>query len=543
MAANERLDSWKEIARYLRCSVRTVRRWERHEGLPVHRHMHRTLARVFALRSEVDAWRSSHTRAARHPAPRAKSPAATRTIAVLPFGNLSTADDDEYFAAGLTEEIATALAQVRALRVTSCRSATRFKDRTLPARTVATQLGVRYLVTGSVRRADARLHLAAQLIDGDADAHLWGERYEGSVDDVFRMQERLARDLVAALSLRLEPQEERGLGERGIASLPAYECYLRARHESWRWRADSIEHAVRLLEEALRLVGPNARLYGALGLAHLQLREAGIDYSERPLIAAESCAQRLLALAPQAAAGLLLRGWLAYARGRVQEAVHDLEGALALEPDNADTLLLLGNCYLISGRLEAARALIARLRALDPLTPITRCMPAWADVLEGRFAAAVAPYGEMFAMDPANPMARLFYAWVQLLAGQAAEARSLVAAFPVELLESVPGRIARFLVLMHDGAPEQAQSLLSPPTQAAALASEVFARLIAQGYAWGGLAAPALQWLRRAADRGFINHPYLTRHDPCFARLRHTAEFAALAADIHERWRRFEVHA
>jgi hypothetical protein len=147
----------------------------------------------------------------------------------------------------------------------------------------------------------------------------------------------------------------------------------------------------------------------------------------------------------------------------------------------------------------------------------------------------------MFAMDPANPMARLFYSWVLLLAGQAAQARAVVAAFPAELLESVPARIARFLVLMHDGASDQAQSLLSGQTQAAAEASEVFARLIAQGYARGGLAAPALRWLRSAADRGFINHPFLIRHDPCFARLRHTTEFAALAGDIHERWRRFEV--
>jgi TolB-like protein/Flp pilus assembly protein TadD len=541
MAPEQRLDSWKEIARYLRCSVRTVRRWERHEGLPVHRHMHTRLARVFALKSEVDAWRSSHTRAALRPTAQARSVPAARTIAVLPFANLSAEADNEYLAAGLTEEITTALAQVRALRVTSSRSAARFRDRATPAPAVAAQLGVRYLITGSVRRAGDELRIAAQLIDGDGDAHLWGERYEGSVAEVFLMQERLGRDIAAALALRLAPEEERGLGERGIASLPAYECYLRARHESWRWRADSIEHAVRLLEEALRLVGPNARLYGALGLAHLQLREAGIDYSERPLIAAESCVQRLLALAPQGAAGWLLRGWLAYARGRVQEAVRELARSLALEPGNADTLLLLANCYLISGRLEAAHPLIARLSALDPLTPITRCMPAWADVLEGRFAAAVAPYSEMFALDPANPMARLFYTWVLLLAGQAAEARALVAAFPAELTESVPARIARFVVLMHDGAPDEAQALLSPATQAAAAASEVFARLIAQGYAWGGHAAPALQWLRSAADRGFINHPFLVRHDPCFARLRHTAEFAALAADIHERWRRFEV--
>ena len=541
MAAEERLNSWKEIARYLRSSVRTVRRWERHEGLPVHRQMHRTLARVFALKCEVDAWRSALTRPPRRPTRRPDAPHAALTIAVLPFGNLGAQTDEEYFADGLTEEITTTLARIRSLRVTSCRSAQTFRGRATATRTIASQLGVRYLLAGSVRRAGARLRISAQLIDAASDTHLWADSYDGEVEDVFAMQERLARVIVASLSLRLAPGEERGLGERGIGSLPAYECYLRARHESWRWRPDAIDRAVRLLEEALRLIGPNVKLYGALGLAHLQRREAGIDYSERPLHEADECARRLFALDPACAPGLLLRGWLSYARGQVQEAVRDLERSRALEPDNADTLLLLSNCYLISGRIEAARPLLAHLAALDPLTPITRCMPAWADILEGEFARAVGPYGEMFTLDPANPMARLFYAWVLLLAGQPDESRALVEDFPPDARDGVPARIARFLVLMHDGSAAEAQALLLPATQAAAAESEVFARLLAQGYAGAGLAEPALRWLRIAVDRGFINHTFLTRHDPAFARLRHTADFATLAAEVRARWQAFEV--
>ena len=540
MAAEERLNSWKEIARYLRCSVRTVRRWERHEGLPVHRHMHRTLARVFALKSEVDAWRGSLTGPGGRPV-RAAPPQAARSIAVLPFANLGGDADNEYLADGLTEEITTTLAALRALRVTSVRSAATYRGRAIATRTVAAELGVRYLLAGSLRRAGGRLRISAQLIDAASDTHLWGDSLDGTDADVFVMQERIARMIVAALSLRLAPGEERGLSERGIEDLPAYQCYLRARHESWRWRPDAIEHAVRLLEEGLRLIGPNAKLYGALGLAHLQLREAGIDYGERPLLEAEACAHRLFALSGECGAGLQLRGWLSYARGQVQEAVRDLERSRALEPDNADTLLLLSNCYLISGQVRRARALLAHLSVLDPLTPITRCMPAWADILEGEFTRAIGPYREMFALDPANPVARLFYASALLLAGRAAEAGALVAAFPADTVDSVPARIARFLVLMHAGAADRAEALLSPATHAAAAASEVFARLIAQGYAAAALQEPALRWLRVAVDRGFINHPFLVRHDPTFARLRHTTEFAALAALVHERWRGFEV--
>ena len=146
---------------------------------------------------------------------------------------------------------------------------------------------MRYLLEGSVRRAGHRLRITAKLIDATNDEHLWADTYEGTVDDVFAIQERLARVIVDALELRLTANEEQRFAERAIDNLPAYECYLRARHEAWRWRKDSIDHAVQLLREALAIIGDNVRLYAALGMAHLQYREAGIDFSERPLVEAE----------------------------------------------------------------------------------------------------------------------------------------------------------------------------------------------------------------------------------------------------------------
>ena len=108
-------------------------------------------------------------------------------------------------------------------------------------------------------------------------------RYDGTIEDVFAIQERLARVIVEALELRLTADEERRLAERPIDNLHAYECYLRARQEGWRWRKDAIDHAIQLLRNGLEIIGDNARLYAALGLAYLQYREAGIDFGERPL--------------------------------------------------------------------------------------------------------------------------------------------------------------------------------------------------------------------------------------------------------------------
>jgi TolB-like protein len=172
----DRLGSWKAIAAYLDSSVRTVRRWERAEGLPVHRHMHHKLGRVFALRSELDAWRKTR---ARGPKPEsrpssAQPPASSSSIAVLPFASAGSDAEDGYFAEGLTEEVTIALAKVHALQVTSRRSAAAVCTTSAGAPVIAAQLGVRHLVEGSVRRAGRRLRVSALLIDASQDiVRLW----------------------------------------------------------------------------------------------------------------------------------------------------------------------------------------------------------------------------------------------------------------------------------------------------------------------------------------------------------------------------------
>src|SRR5262249_19905585 len=359
MFPGDRLDSWKEVAAYLGRGVRTVRRWETDEGLPVHRHVHRARGSVYAYKSEIDVWRQTGRRCAapasfatgRPPAP---TPGPMKSIAVLPFTNLSTGARNDYFADGLTEEVIADLSKVQCLRVISRTSSMTLKGTTKDVKTIARELGVRYLLEGSVRRAGRRLRISAQLIDASTDDHLWADKYDGTTEDVFAIQERLARMIVDALELRLSPDEARRLAERPIRNLHAYECYLQARQELWRWRRDAIDHAVRLLENGLALVGENAALYAGLGLAHLQYQEAGIDLSERPLDAAEACARQVFALDPQSASGFLLRGWIRYARGRIQEAVHDLKAAHDLDPNNPDPMMLLSYCYMMSGKTSAA---------------------------------------------------------------------------------------------------------------------------------------------------------------------------------------------
>ena len=535
MNGAEQLDSWKQIARYLKRSVRTARRWEHGQGLPVHR----ALGGVFARKGELDAWREAQERPRPPRAARDCAEAGAVSIAVLSFENLSTDPQNEYFAAGLTEEITTVLSQVQALRVTSRTSTLALRRATRSAPAIAKLLRVRYLLEGSVRRAGQRLRISAQLIDALHDVHIWAESFDGTIDDVFAMQAQLAQLITQALKLHLSSADRERLAQNSISNVAAYECYLRARQEGWRWRRDSIDRAVQLLEQALLLGGGHARLYAALGVAHLQYREAGIDLSAQPLANAERCARQVLALQPGCAAALQLRGWINYSRGLLQQAVHDLKGVLEQEPHNADALLLLCNCYLVSGRVAAARPLLERLARVDPLTPLTQCMPAFADIMEGEFARAPGPYRKMLEMDPANPLARLFYVWALLLNGRTRQAQALTEACPADVCDTLAAQVMRLLVAAAAGSLSDAQARLSPELEAAATATDMFPRLLAQGFALAGRRAAALHWLECAIERGFINYPYLARHDPAFRGLRRDAGFKRLMSVARTRWQAF----
>jgi TolB-like protein len=273
-AAADRLESWKEIAAYLQRSVRTARRWEAEEGLPVHRHMHRRLGSVYAFKSELDAWRAGAERRPSPPGDEKAGPAAltpVRSIAVLPFANLSSDPDDSFFADGLTDEVISDLSRLQSLRVVSRTSSMTFKGTSKDVKSIARELAVQSLVEGAVRRDGGRLRITARLVDATGDRQLWAGRYDGTVEDLFAFQERLAREIVEALRLRLTAEEDRRLAQRRVPDPQAYECYLQARQEAYRWRRDAIDRAVVLLRQALALAGDNATLHAALGRAWLQV--------------------------------------------------------------------------------------------------------------------------------------------------------------------------------------------------------------------------------------------------------------------------------
>lgn len=531
----DRLDSWKAIANYLGRSVRTARRWESEEGLPVHRHRHKSGGSVFAYRNELDAWRDSKavTGAASPPPPAA--PVEETAIAVLPFGYLGPDDARAYIADGFTEEVITALSRVPELRVISWTSTMTLKGSNKGARELGRSLGVGRLVEGTVRHEGERIRISARLVDAESDKQLWSDRFEGRLDGLFDIQDRLAEATVAALEL--EPSKPPTAAAAAPPDIAAWQFLVQARQSALRWRKDTIDEAVALLEAGIEHAPAEPRLHAALGMTHLHYREAGIDLGEAPIRAAEACAARIEALAPDFAAGHQLAGWIHYNRAEIADAVGSLRAAHAQEPWDPDTLTLLANCLLISGRVAAARPHIEALCRLDPLTPLTRCMPGWADALDGHFAAAVGPYREMFAGDPQNPVGRVFLVYILAAAGETDAARELADVDPSPVSDTPPGQLLGLFAAALAGA--------SPPPLPAGLsegfakASDLFPRFIGQAYAMAGDVPQAVHWIGVAVDRGFINYPFLSQHDPFLSALAGEPAWDALLETVRRRWEAF----
>ncbi len=506
----------------------------------MHRHMHKSQGTVYAYPDELDAWRTRGEAQVDFPDKVQSSPSHDRSIAVLPFRYVGPDSANVYIADGCTEEVINGLTKIRALRVISRTSSMVLKDTQKDARTLAKTLRVRFLLEGTVRQHTSQLRVSARLIDPTTDEGVWAEQYDGPVETVFSIQERIARDVAAALHLRLTVDDERRLAHRGVEDVLAWRYALQARQESLRWRPDAIQQAIALLDLAIKQAGEQPALLTALGRTWLQFREAGIDTSSLPIEKARTCAERIREQIADAVEWRQLEGWIQYATGNIRAAVAQLNRVLRETPNDPDTLGLLANCYLISGRVVLARPVIERLLAIDPLTPLTRCLPGWADALEGDFATAVKAYQDMYDADPGNPLGRLFLLWILASSGNIDRALELASNFPESPDNHLPQQVARIFHAGLSGAPLPDGQVLLDNASAIAASSDMYPRLISQAYALAGDAELSAHWMSLALERGFINYPYLAQHDPLLVRVRQTESFQALLSRVRTRWQNFD---
>jgi eukaryotic-like serine/threonine-protein kinase len=299
------------------------------------------------------------------------------SIAVLPFVNMSRDADDEYFSDGLAEEIINALAQMPGLKVIARTSAFAFKGKNEDVRRIAEMLGVNTVLEGSVRRGGSRIRVTAQLIQASDGTHLWSQRYEREMADIFAMQDEISAAIAQALKVKLAPMRE-----RRIPSLPAYEAYLRYRSYQWKFTPEASQRSRECLEQALALDPGFALPYVGLADYHLALGVVGIMRAQQAMPRARELAQRALEIDSELAEANAMLGIVAaFYDFDWGEAERRFRLATEREPLSPHLREWYSQWLFSIGRTEEALRQNARVIDEDPLCQMWHHMRA--QVLQG----------------------------------------------------------------------------------------------------------------------------------------------------------------
>jgi len=292
------------------------------------------------------------------------------SIAVLPFANMSDDPKQEYFCDGMTEDLITDLSKISGLFVIARNSTFAYKQKSVKIRQVAEELGVRYVLEGSVRKADKKLRITAQLIDATTGHHLWADRYTGIIDDVFAYQDKITQKIVDALAIKLNVDEQVQLAHKDTDSIAAYDLFLKGWEHYLRFTPEDFFKAIPFFEKAVQIDSNYGRAYAALAATYWQgsrlyfgLNQFGVSQEDGLLLAREYLEKAMrnpTSLAHYLASNMNLH------RHQWQEALVEAERGIALEPNNANINLQMGYVLIMSGNPKKSIDFIKKAMRLDP---------------------------------------------------------------------------------------------------------------------------------------------------------------------------------
>ena len=344
---------------------------------------------------------------AKAPPPEPKKESSGASICVLPFVNMSGEPEQEYFSDGITEDIITDLSKVSALSVVARNTAFAFKGQNVDVKEVARTLGVSHVLEGSVRKAGSRVRITGQLIDGAKGDHVWADRYDRELTDIFAIQDEISKAIVDALRVKLLPTEKSAIEHRGTTNVDAYNLYLMARQQ---WTSGNFGHIrrdeaiVRLCRQATLLDPQYADAWALMGLAQLELRfwhgkdEDALDSGERAL-----------ALNPNLPEAMCIQARYLEEEGRGEEALRQVRSALQLNPESWEVNREAARMLFRHGKFEEASPYFEKAASLmesdwhNPSMLIT-CYNSTGDKVALRKAAktALERAERAIAQDPTN---------------------------------------------------------------------------------------------------------------------------------------------
>jgi TolB-like protein len=293
------------------------------------------------------------------------------SIAVLPFTNMSDDPKQEYFADGITDDLITDLSKISGLFVIARNSTFTYKGKPVKVQQVAEELGVRYVLEGSVRKAGEKVRINAQLVDATTGGHLWAKRYDGNLDDVFGLQDKITQKIVAALAVKLSAGEQEKVTRKETDNIEAYDAFLKGWEHYRRWTPEDFRKAIPYFERAIELDPSYGRAYAAVASVYTEGYLRAWDWSHVLGLSAEampSLAGEYLQTArddPTPLAHQVASKWfiiLLYP----EEAISEAERAIALDSNDADGYMAMAGALIYSGKPEEAVDFVKRAMRLDP---------------------------------------------------------------------------------------------------------------------------------------------------------------------------------
>ena len=294
------------------------------------------------------------------------------SIAVLPFDNMSNDPEQEYFSDGMTEDLITDLSQISSLFVIGRNSTFTYKGKAIKIRQVAEELGVRYVLEGSVRKAGDTVRINAQLIDATTGGHIWAKRYDGKLDNIFALQDKITQKIVTAMKVKLSPSEQQLVASRDTTNIQAYDIFLRGWGHYLRFTPEDFVKAVKYFREAAELDSTYGRAYAALALTYKKASDLhwnidlGVSWIEARLLAREfllKAMQNPTSLAHQVASDMNLF------RRQHDEAISEAEYAMKMDSNDPNCYAQLARALIFGGRPGDGINSVNSAMRLDPSNP------------------------------------------------------------------------------------------------------------------------------------------------------------------------------
>jgi non-specific serine/threonine protein kinase len=472
-----------------------------------------------------------------HAEPRAPIPShQQRSIMVTPFVSLGGDTESEHFGYGLADEIITKLSHLSALRVITHSAVERLRPTERDRRRVARELGVEYLVEGAVRRQDTSLRVSANLSEVRTGSILWAEQFDGTLEDIFSIQDSISRRIVEGLRIRFSGDEHSRFSQNALTDIQAYGYYLKAKQEFVRYAPGGLERALRYIDAARSVVADNVLLLAAAGQIYWQFVNSGSSSDRSYLAKTRACAERILELDHESPHAYRLNGMVKLLEGEIRAAIALLEVAATKDPTDTDTLSLLGPCYGYVGRPQYGAPYVARLLELDPVTPMYQAMPGFLAIMAGSFEEAVEPLSTSFRLDPGNPLVGLCYGQCLALNGQAREAIEMFDELQGKFADTFLARVGQLYKCALNRSAHEISRWMTADVESTAEWDLYHSWNLAECFALLGDTDSSLRWLARATERGLLNYPLLAHLDPMLERIRGLSAFERMIANVRTQW-------